>query len=66
MARKNTGPIPVRCIDCVKEEPVVGEFPAWDGTAIFCRCKHLRHYRQRRWAQPCSNFKPKNDEKSLQ
>jgi len=62
MAKKNTAPVLVRCIDCLHEQPVVGEFPAWDGTPVFCTCQYAKYYKQRRWAQPCANYEPKGTE----
>lgn len=59
MARKVTGPEPVRCCDCANEEPVYNEFPSWDGTPVFCECRYIKHYRQRRWPQPCPHYKEK-------
>ena len=65
---KKTAPVLVRCIDCTHEKPVYNEFPAWDGTPVFCTCEHWHGdlYRNRRWPQPCPNFEQRNDEKLVQ
>lgn len=51
--------VEVRCIDCKHEQPVTHEFPAWDGTPVFCTCQHWLYYRNRRWARPCNHYEPK-------
>ena len=62
MSKKMKGPAAVCCCDCRHERPVTGEFPAYDGTPVFCTCPYQRYYRQRRWALPCAYYEAKNDE----
>lgn len=59
MASKNTVPVLVRCIDCRKDTPITTEFPAWDGKPVFSKCEHCKHYRNRRWPQPCEYYETK-------
>ena len=59
--RKQPAPVKVCCKDCRNERPVTHEFPAFDGSAVFCLCDYLEHYRQRRWPQPCAHFVAKDD-----
>lgn len=63
MARiKTIAPVNVRCADCRNERPVTNEFPAYDGSAVFATCVHLKHYRQRSWEKPCAYFQAKDEE----
>lgn len=59
MAKRIQEPVKVRCCDCANENPVTNEFPAYDGTWVFCTCEYIKHYRQRRWPRPCQHYKPK-------
>lgn len=53
-------PNKVRCCDCKHARPVTHEFPAYDGTPVFCTCEHKKYYQQMRWEKHCENYKAKS------
>ena len=59
--RKTNAPVKVCCADCRNERPVLHEYPAFDGSAVFATCDYQPYYRQRRWPLECRNYEPKNE-----
>jgi len=57
--RKTIAPAKVCCKDCRHERPVLHEFLAHDGSAVFATCDYQPYYRQRRWPLECRNYEPK-------
>lgn len=59
MSKKTYAPAKVCCADCRNERPVLHEYPAFDGSAVFSVCDYQPNYRQRRWPLPCKHYEPK-------